>query len=278
MDAKNIFAGVEGGAKDSPFLSPDTIFATIMDANANTAVDKISAKSITHLIFSGLLYIYDKYSTHKDKYPSFSDFKVYFIHENDTPTGDISVTFHEKDSKEYKFIIKITKTDLDISKLDISIDLDDELLSVYFHKGWHDDSDKLITECEMMSIKIPYELVGAGVQNIISHANTESYKDIHDTIIGFNLFFPRIYKSSTTCLEQDIDKDDKFRNYPIGEDIAYKKALTLKIKDDIIIHERYAQLQHEKISTIKKDANKHMRTARRCKRSLNKLKSLIKRY
>lgn len=227
--------------------------------SANTKLEVVTSMSICKLIYSACTEIYMKYSNHKEKYPSFNNFSI----------GDYDIfgedSFITINAFEREFIIKITKMPEEYLKLkgvsDISLEIkiEDNMVcaGISFAKT-------KTTVYEISPITIPYAFLDA-TESVISPANNSNFKDLHDTIFGFNLIM------NITCSGTSVCDDSDIFCYEDGFRIAYKKALKQKIDLDIKNQKSAIDEYNNKINKYNKLIISSKRTIRRCNRSRNKI-------
>lgn len=266
-------------------LTPDAIFFELIDSESNTTIDKSSAPDICHMLYSSLITIFDKYSSHTEIMPSFDDFTIKNNRDANNNVIGFCIIFNE--DKIRKFEIKITQNK-DISQEilnSVYTIIDNEILCVFTRKGY-------ITNAYMKVILTPYGFVEAAMMddsdansaNILSiairQANKNSYKDLHDTILGYSLlmsYSQAYFKSRAVCHEKDIETD-KNTNGQIGIDIAYKRCMLKKINCDIAIHSQYINNINATIDKQKKIVSNHSKTIKKCKKSALKIKNALEEY
>jgi hypothetical protein len=250
----------------------------ITDSDSNTPIPDISVvtgRCICQAVFISLLLIYDKYSNHKSKNPSFKDFTVSIERKDGEITG-VNVKFQEPSEKPHTFKITFTELPEEVKKQDIEIVMDDEILYTIKYGNFDFDGNGNLmdpeTVCELKEIMIPYTLIDSyQMESVLNEANKESYKDRHDTIIGYNMFVSKVRVGKAVCQKEDVCKDSRL----IGYDLAYYKALSKKISSDIIEAKAFADCQMDIANRYLQSATKYNRIARRCSKSYKRVNRII---
>ena len=249
---------VKDTAKTEEPVNPALIIAELIDCKANTKLENLSGNSFCQLIYNAFIDIFMKYSDHKEMYPSFKGFSV---NEYELLNEGKYIKLNAFNN-DFKIIITKIPQEYDVlqnmnTRYDIRVE--DNFVSVSVGSV-----ENKSTTCELIPIMIPFAFLDA-TSAITSPANGETYKDLHDTILGFNLLMMPICCSETKCLGSDVFNFDK------GFDISYKHALLKKIKLDIDNEKTAAKYYNECSNRYKVKAMRAMRTLRRCKKSMVKI-------
>lgn len=249
----------DGSMRPTP---PSLIISDLIDDKSNTKLETITGNSICQIIYSAFSEIYMRYSDHSEKYPSFKGFEITY-HDvlNDEKCIKIKAFNNE-------FTMKLTKLPDAYSELTnyntrFKIYCEDNMVVVSMGI-----CEKKVTVCEIIPIVIPYAFLDA-TNAVIAPANESNYKDLHDTIFGFNLLILPICYGETTCKDPDI-----FR-FEDGFEVAYKHALMNKINLDIENQKASVKHYQSRIDKYQKMLVKSNRILRRSKKSLKRAKAYI---
>ena len=244
--------------KDEKEINTDILIADVYDAKSNSIVIKDACgRYLSDMIFFVFCNIYQRYSMHKEVYPSFDHFSIVTKDQDEVLIGnklhkiltDEVITFiftetdtSSKDTKEIynKFYIKfknypdrlekywLNKFDGTLCAGSTVIVIDDEIISDITIM------DNKTTRCNMANLIIPYQFVYDAYRFVdISgefynrYKNMEDYKDSHDTILSYNIAMSSSKTAYAKC------KDGDTYNAYTGLNIAYNKLIDT-FKDTIV--------------------------------------------
>ena len=282
LDVKELNKGIDEEKemeKVKQKLKPDPIFFNIMDDKSKVVIDNLSAPNISSMIFLSLISIFDKYSKHTEIIPSFSGFNfIEAVYDDSNNITGFIIEFME--DKKYTLKINVIKNNIDKDIFNtIRIRIEDNLICVFTRDG-------RVTNAYMNAIMIPYNIIDnmdnkRNMNNIltaIQFANRDSYKDLHDTILGYSIMLSynqTFFTATATCHEKDLDKDFE-EDGLTGRYIAYRRCLMKKIKCDIAISSQYVNNLRDIIDKQYSIVRKHSRTIIKCKKSYDRIKKQLR--
>lgn len=233
--------------------------AEIIDDEAHTKIDTVTGFSINNVIFTACVQIYDKYSDHKEKFPSFKNIEArehsFFGDNMHVMFKAFDKSFTLKFTKAPDSYTKLTENDI-VSELYIEDNMVRSGISIEPIKN---------TVYEINPIIIPYGFLDA-TEDVYMDANNTSFKDLHDTIFGFSLITNISFSAEANCAPEDVFC------YEDGLKIAYKKCLRQKIDYDIKNYQVAVQQYKEQLNKYSKLITSTKRTIRRCRKSQNKIR------
>ena len=256
--------------ENSEGIQQPLIVADLIEDESNTKLEVITGTSIAKFLFSAFTEIYMKYSKHDKKFPSFEGFNIDTV---DITEGYISyhiVAFDKKFTLKTTKIVDEYKKAFDDAKNNGTTQfryvIVDNMVSLCV--SFENTKE---TVCEIVPLIIPYAFIESSI-GVIGPANTENFKDLHDTIFGFNLIMNASCNGETKCMDSDT------YDYNTGYDIAKMKALKEKVQLDIGNYMTCVAEYDKQIKKYQKLLSNSKRTLRRCKRSDKRLTSKIKEY
>ena len=264
-------------------IEKSDVLATIIDSKSKVEFQKIAANNLVQICYISALFIYDKYSDHNKRKISLDEFNFDFRADDNANISHINCQFMKNE-----FTIRIDKTN-DNRYYDIYTH-DDIMYGYGYSFITKPDADNVEytddevpinwksfkTNCIMCVVEEPYPYVQ--LNGIIKQANNGNYKDIHDTIIGYNLIRNTYISTYANGVETDLNTKQVKLIRAIGENISLTKALIEKTENDIKARNSFVNILKHSQDELNEKITANERVIRHGKRSIGKLMRRINKY
>lgn len=264
-------------------IEKSAVLGTIIDTKSKVELQKVAANNLVQLCYTSALFIYDKYSDHNSRKISLDGFNFDFHADDNDNITHINCQFMKNEFK-----IKVDKTS---DNTNYEIFTRDDALFGYRYEiatktgtnvsdltdddipmGWK----SFTTNCIMCVVEEPYPYVQ--MNGIVKRANGSNFKDVHDTIIGYNLIRNQYISTYAKGVESDICNKQIRLIKAIGENISLFKALSKKTANDIKARSSFINILAQSKNDLDKKIASNKRVIRHGKKSINKLKNKINKY